>query len=143
MKLAFSTLGCPEWNWDDVISAASDLGYDGVEIRGLSNELYAPGDTEFTSQHIEKTKTRLLPPRPCGPMPGFGLRLRRRDAATAQRSAEGRAYIDTARALGASFVRVMCEPTAAPEKKRGHDAREESACGVGRVCGGEGVISAA
>ena len=35
MKLAFSTLGCPGWMWRDILSAAADLGYDGIEMRGL------------------------------------------------------------------------------------------------------------
>lgn len=35
MKLAFSTLGCPDWDLARVIEAALTLGYQGVEIRGL------------------------------------------------------------------------------------------------------------
>lgn len=33
MKLAFSTLACPEWTWRQVIERARELGYDGVEWR--------------------------------------------------------------------------------------------------------------
>jgi sugar phosphate isomerase/epimerase len=115
MKLAFSTLGCPEWGWDDVLSSASDLGYDGVEIRGLSNELYAPSIPEFTPRHLSETKARLKRLNlaiPClasacvfGAETGFHTAL-----------SEGKAYIDIAKALDAEFVRVMCEDTAAPEK---------------------------
>ena len=35
MKLAFSTLACPEWSWKDIYPMAHDLGYAGIEIRGL------------------------------------------------------------------------------------------------------------
>ena len=42
MKTCFSTLGCPEWSFSDIISVASDLQYDGIEIRGILGELYAP-----------------------------------------------------------------------------------------------------
>lgn len=115
MKLAFSTLGCPEWGWDDVLSAASDLGYDGVEIRGLSNELYAPAISEFSSRHAGATKDRLNRMGLAVPCLAsacvFGA-----EAGFQSAMAEGRAYIDTAHALGAEFVRVMCEGTAAPEK---------------------------
>lgn len=115
MKLAFSTLGCPEWGWDDVISAASDLGYDGVEIRGLSNELYAPAIPEFSAHHIGETRERLSRlglSIPClASACVFGA-----EAGYHSALAEGKAYIDTAKALGAEFVRVMCEGTAAPEK---------------------------
>jgi len=41
MKLAFSTLGCPDWNWNEIYSMAHDLGYAGIEIRGLGEEIMA------------------------------------------------------------------------------------------------------
>ena len=116
MKLAFSTLGCPEWSWDDIVSSASDLGYGGVEIRGVGHELYAPAIPEFSAGRIGGTKERLKSlglSIPClasscvlGAKAGY-------DAALAQ----ARAYIATASALGAEFVRVLCEPTASPESK--------------------------
>ena len=39
MKLAFSTIGCPSWSYDEVVSTASDLGYDGFEVRGIGGEI--------------------------------------------------------------------------------------------------------
>jgi fatty-acyl-CoA synthase len=39
MKLAFSTLGCPDFSWNDIYSMAKDLGFNGIEIRGLGNEI--------------------------------------------------------------------------------------------------------
>ena len=42
MKLAFSTLGCPNWPWREIYAAAKDLQVDGIEIRGIENEMYAP-----------------------------------------------------------------------------------------------------
>ena len=38
MKLAFSTLGCPDWGLDQIIECAKAFGYAGVELRGLLNE---------------------------------------------------------------------------------------------------------
>ncbi len=35
MKLAFSTLGCPEWNIEQVLDAAARWGYQAVELRGI------------------------------------------------------------------------------------------------------------
>ena len=37
MKIAFSTLGCPDFSWQDIYSMAKDLGFDGIEIRGFRN----------------------------------------------------------------------------------------------------------
>ena len=42
MKLSFSTLGCPDWDFGEVFAVAADLGYDGIEIRGIAEEVYAP-----------------------------------------------------------------------------------------------------
>ncbi len=39
MRLAFSTLGCPEWSAERVVEAAAEYGYDGVELRIFEREL--------------------------------------------------------------------------------------------------------
>ncbi len=39
MKLAFSTLACPDWSLDHVVAAAHLYGYDGVELRLIDGEL--------------------------------------------------------------------------------------------------------
>ncbi len=39
MKLAFSTLGCPDWSVEEVIEAARRWGYGGVELRLLGPDL--------------------------------------------------------------------------------------------------------
>ena len=55
MKLAFSTLGCPNWDLKDIFTTAKDLGYKGVEIRGVSRDIYAPSMKAFT-EDMEQTK---------------------------------------------------------------------------------------
>ncbi len=35
MKLAFSTLGCPEWSLEQIVETASRCGYEGIELRGI------------------------------------------------------------------------------------------------------------
>ncbi|HEY4387194.1 MAG TPA: sugar phosphate isomerase/epimerase family protein [Ktedonobacteraceae bacterium] len=42
MKLAFSTLGCPAWSAEQVITQAVQMGYDGIELRLLDGELIDP-----------------------------------------------------------------------------------------------------
>ncbi|NOY60975.1 MAG: TIM barrel protein [Calditrichaeota bacterium] len=39
MKLAFSTLGCPNWDLGTIISRAMEYGFDGVDFRGYRGEL--------------------------------------------------------------------------------------------------------
>ena len=50
MKLAFSTLGCPAWSLDQILRAAESNGFDGIEVRGLQDDLDVTGRSEFTGQ---------------------------------------------------------------------------------------------
>ena len=106
MKLSFSTLGCPEWNWNEILATAKDMGFDGIEIRGVGNELYAPGIKEFSDINIKKTKEKLSE---------IGVKIvcltsasyLYQTAKVDRYIAEGKAYIDTARALGVPYIRVL------------------------------------
>ncbi len=59
MKLAFSTLGCPDFSWTDIYSMAKDLGFDGIEIRGLGNEIFAVKAQPFTQAQLPNTIKKL------------------------------------------------------------------------------------
>ena len=41
MKIAFSTLGCPELDFDEVLALAAKYSYDSIELRGIKDELDA------------------------------------------------------------------------------------------------------
>lgn len=58
IKLSFSTLGCPNWDLHKVVRSATEMGYDGVEFRGLLEDLDITRRLEFTTE-LSKTK-RLL-----------------------------------------------------------------------------------
>ncbi|MBP1646787.1 MAG: sugar phosphate isomerase/epimerase [Bacteroidetes bacterium] len=49
MKLAFSTLGCPRWTLDKIIRSAGSYGFQGVEVRGLQDDLDITRRAEFTT----------------------------------------------------------------------------------------------
>jgi fatty-acyl-CoA synthase len=59
MKLAFSTLGCPDFDWPDIYSMAKDFGFDGIEIRGLGNEIFAVQAQPFTASQLPHTINKL------------------------------------------------------------------------------------
>ena len=59
MKIAFSTIGCPEWSWNEIYSMAKDLGYKGIEIRGLEAEITATKAHPFTCGELPKTMASL------------------------------------------------------------------------------------
>ncbi|RKY65676.1 MAG: sugar phosphate isomerase/epimerase [Candidatus Latescibacterota bacterium] len=57
MKLAFTTLGCPEWDMDTILSKAVEYGFDGVDFRGYLGTLELFKLPEFTTQ-AKKTARR-------------------------------------------------------------------------------------
>ncbi len=59
MKLAFSTLGCPGWSWDEIYATAKDMGMAGIEIRGIENEMFAPNTKPFRKENIAQTVDKL------------------------------------------------------------------------------------
>ncbi len=59
MKISFSTLGCPGWSWEDMLATAKDIGFDGIEIRGIGNELYVPKAKQFSADNIDLTMKKL------------------------------------------------------------------------------------
>ena len=59
MKLGFSTLGCPQWDWAEILGTAKDMGIDGIEIRGVANEIDPMKITIFDEEHLEETRRQL------------------------------------------------------------------------------------
>ena len=59
MKIAFSTLGCPEFDWVDIYTMAKDFQFDGIEIRGLGRNIYAVTAAPFTPRRLNATIQKL------------------------------------------------------------------------------------
>ncbi|MBR5113804.1 MAG: AMP-binding protein [Oscillospiraceae bacterium] len=59
MKLAFSTLGCPDFSWGDIVAAAKDLGYAGIELRGMGDNLFSPRSKPFRPENSAATLAEL------------------------------------------------------------------------------------
>lgn len=113
MKLGFSTLGCPGWSFEEIFSTAKDLGLDGIEIRGIGGELFAPKTKPFLPEHIDDTKRKLQSSGMSIPMLSSGAVLGLAGQADASID-EAKAYIDLAQKLGTPFVRVMITPVPQP-----------------------------
>src|SRR6476646_5148792 len=56
MKLAFSTLGCPNWELDRIVETADRLGYDGIELRAIGGSLDLLARPEFSSENVRTTR---------------------------------------------------------------------------------------
>jgi sugar phosphate isomerase/epimerase len=55
MKLSFTTLGCPKWTLQQIVENASLMGFDGVDFRGLLEDMDISRRAEFTTD-LKKTK---------------------------------------------------------------------------------------
>ena len=58
MKIAFMTLGCPNWNLSTICAKGREYGFDGVDFRGYLNEIDITKVPLFTTQAAD-TRRRL------------------------------------------------------------------------------------
>ncbi|MHB1483157.1 MAG: AMP-binding protein [Saccharofermentanales bacterium] len=116
MKIAFSTLGCPEWSWDDIYSMAKDIGFDGIELRGLGSEISSYKAKPFLKDEIVKTKAKLLTSGLQIPCISSSCCIKN-DTMIAKTLSEGFASIDLANQLDTPYVRILadCEPFETPD----------------------------
>jgi sugar phosphate isomerase/epimerase len=56
MKLAFSTLGCPNWELREIVAAARKWGYGGVELRAVGGSLDLLARPEFAAAQVATTR---------------------------------------------------------------------------------------
>lgn len=108
MKIAFSTLGCPDWTLAEIIDRAIEYGYDGVELRGLREEIYLPRAADFVGGHRHESRRRFEDAGLDIVCLGSTAFLSRFEAKARQAALdEVRDYVDLAADLGAPFVRVF------------------------------------
>ncbi len=103
MKLAFSTLGCPHWEIDQIVDAARANGYDGVELRHYKGSLDLPkvlggfpGGVQEFGRRFARAGIRIC-------CLDSSIRLADRDPSIS----EGERMIELAMGLGAPYVRVF------------------------------------
>ena len=59
MKAGFSTIGCPDLYFDDVISLSKEYGFSNIEIRALENKMYLPDVKDFGEDRLKDTLLKL------------------------------------------------------------------------------------
>ncbi len=113
MKLAFSTLGCPDFDWKDIYSMAKDFGFSGIELRGLGDDIFSVHARPFQEENLPQTIHLLHKKHLEIPCLSTGCSLRFADKQN-ETVAEIKEYIDLAAKLGSSFIRILGDLTAAP-----------------------------
>jgi sugar phosphate isomerase/epimerase len=108
IPIAFSTLGCPAWDWPQILSFAHDHGFSAVELRGLQGNMDLPSNPLFAPDRIEQTKKEIQAHNVRIANLGSSATLYFEDPARrAKELSDARRFIDLASALGAPYVRVF------------------------------------
>ena len=104
MKLAFSTLGCPEWNFETILQNASQMGFDAIELRGVGQEMrldrlppFMPGRQQQTLRRLQQAGLSVC----CA---DTSVRF---DDPGLNALEEGRAAVDVCARMGIPFIRVF------------------------------------
>ncbi|MDX1931753.1 MAG: sugar phosphate isomerase/epimerase family protein [Capsulimonadales bacterium] len=100
-RIAFSTLGCPEWDLDRILRGATEYGYDAVELRGYRDRIDLTQAEPFLPSHRERTRQRFAEA-------GIGICCVSSSGVVAEGNLDHvRAHVELARDLGAPLVRVF------------------------------------
>jgi sugar phosphate isomerase/epimerase len=107
MKLCFSTLACPEWSLEQMVRAAADNGIEGIDFRGIQNEIDITRLPEF-NQDLDQTLSLLRRHGLHMPCLNTSVTL----VCPAQERwnmmlAEAQRYADLAGRTGTSFLRIF------------------------------------
>ncbi|MCL1805256.1 MAG: sugar phosphate isomerase/epimerase [Clostridiales bacterium] len=139
MKYGFSTIGCPDWLWNEVVATAKDLGYDGIELRGLANKTYLPSTRTFSLENCPQIRLRLDQLEleiPCLSTSAFIFDGTGQEAA----QAEMRDYINLAALLDTPFIRVLADREARPGGKVDEGVVEENLKEISGLAGDKEVM---
>ncbi len=107
--LSFSTLGCPDWSFQQILNFASENGYKGIELRGILRELDLTKCREFNSAQNRSNSLRMIEEKGLRFVNlGSSATLHFSDPAERQKNLdEGKRFIDLAQDIKCPYVRVF------------------------------------
>ena len=107
--LSFSTLGCPDWSFEEILNFAGANNYNGIEIRGIKRELDLTKCNEFNSkENIAISKQKVKDKGLSFVCLGSSATMHFKEEKERQRNLDdGKKFIDLANELGCPYVRVF------------------------------------
>jgi sugar phosphate isomerase/epimerase len=107
--LSFSTLGCPDWSFGQIVNFASRHRYTGLEIRGIRRQLDLTKCTEFNTAQNRTDSLKMMRDKGLQFVDlGSSATLHFAEGAERQKNLdEGRRFIDLAQAIECPFIRVF------------------------------------
>lgn len=108
-KLSFSTLGCPDWDFDTIVKFAAENKYDGIEFRGIKRELDLTKCDAFNSDDNIQASLKKLNDKNLKVVDlGSSAELHHKDLSERQKNLDGaKKFIDLAQKLNCPNVRVF------------------------------------
>jgi sugar phosphate isomerase/epimerase len=108
LPIAFSTLGCPKWDWKKILDQAAQSGYAAIELRGLMDQMDLPKSPQFSGEKLKESLKDLnaLDLK----ISDLGASSRLGEPDPAKRAAqidEARRFIDLAHHLKSPYVRIF------------------------------------
>jgi sugar phosphate isomerase/epimerase len=132
LKLAFSTLGCPEWSLEQVAAAARKLGYQAIELRALGGQINLLERPELQPQTVGQTRAFLQEQNLPVCCVDTSCSFDAVDEETRQENIEiALRHCEPARALGAPLVRVF--PNEIPPGATREETRDRIAMSLREV----------
>jgi sugar phosphate isomerase/epimerase len=108
LPIAFSTLGCPAWDWNRILERAHAWGFAAIELRGVNGEMDLTRVHEFAPTRVADTLRRLKDYNLKICNLGSSCQMHEKDpAARAAQFDEALRFIDLAQKLEAPYVRVF------------------------------------
>lgn len=107
--LSFSTLGCPDWTFQQIINFAAKYGYQGIEVRGIRRQMDLPLCEEFSSEETRKRTLALMKQNGLSFVNlGSSANLHFREGVERQKNlADAKRFIDLAQQLDCPYIRVF------------------------------------
>jgi sugar phosphate isomerase/epimerase len=106
--IAFSTLGCPGWDWKTVLEQADRLGYSAIELRGVTGEMDLTKVPELSGSRLAESKRELADRGLVVSDLGASSHMHDKDPAARQKQLDdGRRFIDLAHAMDVKYVRMF------------------------------------
>jgi sugar phosphate isomerase/epimerase len=134
-KLAFSSLGCPDWSLEKMATFAVGNRYQGLELRGIKRELDLTRCPDFSSPGQLKATLGMMRDKGLR-FVGLGSSANLHLAGTAERKKnldEGRRFIDLADVIGCPNVRVF--PNNFPKEQEKQQTMDLIADGLMELAG--------
>ena len=130
-QMAFTTLGCPGWDFESIVTRAAAMGYAAIEIRGILDELKTESIPALLPEH--QARTQMLLKENNIAICGIGTSAMFHNPANTESAlAEGRQALDICKRMSIPFIRVFGD--AFPEGESKNDVIERVAGGIMTLC---------